>query len=408
MLRHIRFLTAGESHGPRLTIIVEGIPAGVPLRAHDINRDLARRQRGYGRGARQKIERDQADISGGVRYGVTTGAPIALSIANLDWVNWTERMSVEPVDNPAPPVTRMRPGHADLAGALKYGHTDIRNVIERSSSRETAARVAAGAVARCFLAPFGVAIYSRVLAVGGIQAAEDAWLRLRRTGAVDRDVAEYFQRVEESEMRCADLEAEAAMKKAVDDARREGNSLGGVFEVIAYGVPPGLGSYSEWYTRLGARLGAAIMSIQSVKGMEIGGGFSIAAKRGRDVHDVISYDDEIGWYHESNNAGGMVGGISNGEPIVVRVACKPIPTLTRPLPSVDLATRERAPAHVERSDVCVVPAAGVVGEAMVALVLADAFREKFGGDSLAEAMRNYRGYVDSLKPRRALAMQEQW
>jgi chorismate synthase len=385
-LGYIRVATAGESHGPQLTIIVQNLPAGLPIRAADINVDLARRQRGYGRGGRQQIESDQVDIVGGVRHGLTMGGPVAMVVRNLDWPNWEGRMDVEPVAAPPPPVTRLRPGHADLAGAVKYGHQDVRNVLERASARETASRVAAGGVAKAFLRHFGVQVRSQVLGIGPAQASVPEELR------VDRDAAahDWWQRVEDSDLRTGDATFAEAARTLIKETRTNGDTLGGIFEVIAYGVPMGLGTYAQWDERLDTRLAAAMMSIPSVKGIELGDAFANAARHGSQVHDIIDYKPEAGgWTRPTNRAGGLEGGITNGAPLIVRGAAKPISTLIRPLPSIDLATRERTVAHVERSDVCVVPAAGVVGEAMVALVLADAIRLKFGGDSLQEALMNY-------------------
>jgi chorismate synthase len=387
-----RFLTAGESHGPALVAIVEGLPAGVPISREIIDADLRRRQGGYGRGGRMKIERDATELLSGVRHGHTLGAPITLRIENRDWVNWQERMGADPIDAPPEAVTRVRPGHADLAGALKYGHEDVREVIERASSRETAARVAVGAVCRQLLAAFGVAIHSHVLAVGGVGYAES---QAPDPGAADDA---FWARVEASEMRCADAELTARMIERIVAGKREGDTCGGVFEVVAAGVPVGLGSYSQWDRRLSGRIGQALLSIPSAKGVEVGGGFGLAALPGSQVHDVVRYDAERGWHHLTNRAGGIEGGISNGEPIVARVAVKPIPTLAHPLPSADVVTGENIDmTRYERSDVCVVPAAGVVGEAMLAVALADAWIEKFGGDSLDEMRRNYAGYLATLR-----------
>jgi chorismate synthase len=387
----LRFLTAGESHGPCLTAIVEGIPAGLRFDRAMIDEQLRRRQGGYGRGGRMKIERDAVEVLSGVRHGHTLGSPITLRIENRDWENWRERMSPDPVSEPPEPVTRVRPGHADLTGALKYGHGDVREVIERASSRETAARVAVGAACRQLLAVFGVAIYSHVLAVGGVGympgAAPDA-------ARADKD---FWTRVEASEMRCADAELTRAMIERILVGKRAGDTCGGVFEVIATDVPIGLGSYGQWDRRLSTRVAGALMSIPSAKGVEIGGGFALAALPGSQVHDVVRYNPDRGWHHLSNHAGGVEGGISNGEPIVVRVAVKPIPTLAHPLPSADVRTGENVEeTRYERSDVCVVPAAGVVGEAMLAIALADAWLEKFGGDSLPEMRRNVEAYLATL------------
>jgi chorismate synthase len=386
-----RFLTAGESHGPALVAIVEGFPAGLPISRATIDEQLRRRQGGYGRGGRMKIERDAVELLSGVRHGRTLGAPITLRIENRDWVNWRERMSPDPAEVEVDPVTRVRPGHADLTGALKYGRADVRDVIERASSRETAARVAVGAVCRQLLAAFGVAIHSHVLSVADVGYTSDAQPHGDAAGM------DFWERVETSEMRCADEQVTARMIERILQGKRAGDTCGGVFEVVAMGLPVGLGSYSQWDRRLSARVAQSLMSIPSAKGVEIGGGFALAALPGSRVHDVVRHDGERGWYHLSNNAGGIEGGISNGEPIVARVAVKPIPTLAHPLPSADVRTGQNIDeTRYERSDVCVVPAAGVVGEAMLAIVLADAWIEKFGGDSLEEMRHNVEAYRASL------------
>lgn len=381
----LRFLTAGESHGQGLVAILEGVPAGLPLDEEYIARDLARRQGGYGRGGRMQIERDRAQILSGVRHGMTLGSPISLLIPNRDWENWKEIMSVTPLVEAVEPVTRVRPGHADLPGAIKYGHSDVRSVLERASARETAARVAAGAVARRFLQEFHIQVFSHTLAIGGHRA--------RVPQVID------WQAVEVSPLRCADAEAAAAMAAAIDRAREQGDSLGGVFEVIASGVPIGLGSHVHWERKLSTRIAAALMSINAVKGVEIGDGFRLADMPGSQAHDIIeqaSSPSSLPWKRRTNRAGGIEGGMSNGEAIVVRAAVKPIPTLGRPLPSLDLQSGQEVQAHVERSDVCVVPAAGVVGEAMLCLVLMDCFLEKFGGDNIEETRRSYMSYKDSV------------
>ncbi len=381
-----RFLTSGESHGPALIATLEGIPANMPCDFDAIDAQLLRRQGGYGRGARMRIEHDHVEVLAGVRHGKTLGSPITLSIANKDWENWRERMASAPVAAPPEPITKVRPGHADFTGALKYGQDDIRNVIERSSSRETAARVAVGAVCRQLLAQFGIAIHSQVTAIGPIAATTQP--DLGPAGWPD----ELWERVEASPVHCGDPELAERMIAHIDAIRSSGDTAGGVFEVVAMGVPIGLGSYAQWDRRLGARLGMAMLSIPATKGMEIGGGFAVAALPGSQVHDVLRHDGAGGWSHLSNNAGGLEGGITNGEPLVVRVALKPIPTLARPLPSVDLATNENIEAtRYERSDVCVVPAGGVVGEAMMAIVLAEAMLEKYGGDNLEEMRRHFEG-----------------
>jgi chorismate synthase len=383
----LRFLTAGESHGQGLQTIIEGVPAGLPLLPEQINRDLARRQQGYGRGGRMRIETDTAEIIAGVRHGKTLGTPIGLFIQNRDWKNWGEKMAVEPVDADIERIAIPRPGHADLVGALKYGHEDLRNVIERASARETAARVAAGAVARRLLEELSVRIIGHVLSVGSVAIASSPL-----------PYEEIQERSEASEMRCIDPEATDAMKGEVDKARRAGNTLGGIFEIIAYGMPPGVGSYSQYDRRLSGRLGGALMSIHAMKGVEIGLGFEAARRMGSQVHDEITYEN--GEYsRRTNNAGGMEGGVSNGQPIVCRVAMKPISTLVNPLGSVSIETHEPVESRFERSDICAVPAAATVGEAMVALVLAPAMQEKFGGDSLDEMKRNMKTYLESLESR---------
>ncbi|GAC1472005.1 MAG: chorismate synthase [Ktedonobacteraceae bacterium] len=380
-----RFLTAGESHGPSLTMIVEGLPAGLTLEKATIDADLRRRQGGYGRGGRMKIEKDAIHFLSGVRHGKTLGSPITMQIENLDWVNWEERMNAAPVEAEIDAVTRVRPGHADFTGAIKYGHDDVRNAIERSRSRETASRVAVGGLCRQFLVEFGIAVHSHVLSI------VDVGYETSRPMTREAYPEEMWSAVEESQMRCADAALTERMIARILEAKREGDTCGGVFEVVATGVPVGLGSYSQWDRRLSARLGMAMMSIPSVKAMEIGAGFAATRTTGSHVHDVLRHAEDGRWYHLTNNAGGVEGGITDGEPLVVRVGVKPIPTLAHPLPSVDLATGENIDqSRYERSDVCVVPAAGVVGEAMMIVVLTEALLEKFGGDSIGETLRNYR------------------
>jgi chorismate synthase len=383
-----RFLTAGESHGEALTAIIDGVPAGLPLTEGHLNEDLARRQRGYGRGGRMKIERDQAHISSGVRWGVTLGSPITLTIQNRDWENWKQTMAVGDPAAGAPPktITRPRPGHADLAGAMKYGHRDIRNVLERSSARETTARVAVAGVAKRLLGEFGITILSHVTEIGGV-----------RIGPLEAPWDEVRTRAEASEVRCADPAAERAMIEAIDRAKEAGDTLGGVFEVVALGCPVGLGSYVQWDRKLDGRIARALCSIHAIKGAEIGMGFEAARRPGSEVHDEILFDTDSGFHRRSNSAGGLEGGVTNGQPVVARAAMKPISTLRKPLRSVDMTTKETVEAVVERSDVCAVPAAGVVGEAMMALALVEAFLEKFAGDSVEEIRRNYHGYLDYLK-----------
>jgi len=385
-----RFLTGGESHGKGLVAVVEGMVSDLPLEEWHINRELKRRQQGYGRGPRMKIEEDRAEIMAGVRYGLTTGSPIALFITNRDWQNWQEELSVSPVGKEAEPVTSPRPGHADLAGVTKYGLKDIRPIIERASARETAARVAVGAIARRFLEELGMAIHSHTVAIGQHEGERG------EASAID------WQQVEASPVRCAHAELEKAMMAAIDEAKANGDTLGGIFEVIATGVPVGLGSHVSWDRRLDGRIARAIMSINAAKGVEIGAGFALAGLKGSQAHDVIEPSprskakQSLPWRHVTNRAGGIEGGISNGEEIIVRAAVKPIATLASPLTSVDLRSGEVAKAHYERSDVCVVPAAGVIGEAMLAVVLADACLEKFGGDNLKETLANYRNYLSDI------------
>jgi chorismate synthase len=388
----LRWSTAGESHGESLLALVSGMPAGVEVEQAVIDRELWRRQQGYGRGGRMKIERDSAHIISGVRHGKTIGSPIAILVANKDWTNWQEALPVEPGD-PArhKRVASPRPGHADLAGALKYDFPEARYVLERASARETAARVAAGALAKLLLREFGIEVLSHVIAVGAasVSGREISW----------EQISELARR-DEVLLNCADPEAEQQMKAEVDHAYKTADTAGGVFEVRAHHVPPGLGTYVNWDERLDARLAAAIMSVQAVKAVEIGSGMTSALSHGSDAQDPIGYErggDFAGFTRPSNRAGGLEGGVSNGEDIVVRGYLKPISTLRRPLPSVDYATREPVQAAYERSDVCVVPAGGVVGEAMTALVLAQALLEKFGGDSLGETKRNFDGYLAQLR-----------
>ena len=384
-----RFLTAGESHGKGLLAIVEGIVATLPLEEEYINKELKRRQQGYGRGPRMRIEEDKAEIMAGVRHGFTTGSPIALFITNRDWQNWQEQLSVSPVEKEIEPVTYPRPGHADLAGVTKYGLKDIRPVMERASARETASRVAVGAIARRFLEELGISIHSHTMAIGRHHREQG------ETSSID------WQQVEASPVRCAYSELEKAMVAAIDEAKASGDTLGGIFEVIANNIPIGLGSHVSWDRRLDGRIAQAIMSINAVKGVEIGAGFALAGLRGSQAHDVIEPSPRrevngLPWRHITNRAGGIEGGITNGEDIIVRAAVKPIATLANPLPSIDLRSGEKTKAHYERSDICVVPAAGVIGEAMLAIVLADACLEKCGGDNLKETLANYRNYLSNI------------
>ena len=385
----LRFVTAGESHGPGLTAVVEGLPAGLELRPEDIDRDLARRQLGHGRGGRMKIEKDRADVTSGVRHGRTLGSPVALRIENRDYQNWEERMNPWPVEAEVAEVHLPRPGHADLAGIQKFGFTDVRNVLERASARETAARVAAGALAKAFLRELGVTIHSHVTRIGSVAApGRDA------VGAGD------FEAVDESPVRALDATASEAMVAEIDAARKANESLGGTFEVIAFGVVPGIGSYISWEQRLDGRLAGAIMSIQAMKGVGIGDGFDLAGRVGSQAHDEIFFSDERGYYRETNRAGGLEGGMTTGDPLVVVGAMKPLPTLTKPLRSVDTETKEPAQALRERTDSCTVPAAGVVGEAMMALVLADAYRDKFGGDHIDDVRAALAAYEERIGWRR--------
>jgi chorismate synthase len=385
----LRFTTAGESHGPGLTCIVEGLPAGLALDSQDLDRDMARRQLGHGRGGRMKIEKDAAVVTAGVRHGRTLGSPVALQVVNRDYTNWEERMNPWPVEAEIEEVHLPRPGHADLAGTMKFGHTDVRNVLERASARETAARVAAGGLAKAFLRTLGVTVFSHIVQIGSVRAPEREDL-----GPDD------FAAVDESPVRCLDADASAAMVEEINRLRKANESLGGMFEVRAFGLVPGLGSYSSWEERLDGRLGQAILSIHAMKGVSVGPGFEMAGRPGSKVHDEIFWSAERGWFRETNRSGGVEGGMTTGEPLVVVAAMKPLPTLTKPLRSVDIATREPAPALRERTDSTTVPAAGVVGEAMVALVLADAYRRKFGGDHIDDVLSAVRSYKERIEWRR--------
>ncbi|HXX27532.1 MAG TPA: chorismate synthase [Terriglobales bacterium] len=387
----LRYFTAGESHGEALVALLSGLPAGLKVDQSFMDRELWRRQQGYGRGGRMKIERDTAHLISGVRHGITIGSPIAVVLENRDWKNWQESLPVHEGDSAKhKPVTAPRPGHADLAGALKYNFPEARYVLERASARESAARVAIGSLAKLFLRELGMDVLSHVIAVGGTWVeGEIAWERV----AALRDQAEVA-------LNCAESKSEAEMKQEVDQALRTGDSVGGVFEVVGHNVPPGLGSYAQWDERLDARLAGAVMSLQAVKAVEIGAGIRAASSPGSAVHDEIGYEKSgpfSGFTRSRNNAGGIEGGVSNGQEIRLRGYLKPISTLRRPLQSVDFATREPVKAAYERSDVCVVPAAGVAAEAMVALTLAGCALDKFGGDSMEETVRNFRGYCHQLQ-----------
>jgi len=422
-MTNLRFLTSGESHGQGLVCIIDGIPSNLPLSSDDIDSDLARRQKGFGRGGRMKIESDSVKILSGVRLGKTLGSPVSLFIGNRDWANWQEVMSPEPGikslelrgkspesknsklithDSKFQSVTRPRPGHADLSGALKYGHRDIRNVLERSSARETAARVAAGAVARKFLSEFDIKIISYVTEIGSVKSQESG-VRCQEN---EKKLLSFFNRAEASPVRCPDKKNEEKIIHKIKSAMKKGDTLGGVFEVVVLGVPAGLGSYSQWDRRLEAKLSYAMMGIQAIKGVEIGTGFEMARRPGSEVMDEIFYRAQTknrrtgmtgGFYRKTNNAGGIEGGMSNGMPVIIRAAMKPIPTLKNPLASVDIISKKKFMAAYERSDTCAVPAASVIGEAVTALVIADSFLEKLGGDSMKEIKRNYKGYLKQIE-----------
>ena len=385
----LKLITAGESHGPGLTCVVEGLPAGLELDREAIDRDMARRQLGHGRGGRMKIERDRAEVTGGVRHGRTLGSPVALQVANRDFANWEERMNPWPVEAEVAEVHLPRPGHADLVGTWKYRFDDVRNVLERASARETAARVAGGALAKAFLRALGVEVVSHVTQIGSVQAPE-------RNGLAFED----FAGVDASPVRCLDGEASKAMVEEINVLRKANESLGGVFEVLAFGLFPGLGSHVSWEERLDGRIGLAMMSIQAVKGCGIGDGFDLAGRPGSAAHDEIFYSDERGYFRETNRSGGIEGGMTTGEPVLVRCAMKPLPTLTKPLRSVDIATHEPAEALRERTDSATIPAAGVVGEAMVAFVIAGAYREKFGGDHVDDVLEAVARYEERIGWRR--------
>jgi chorismate synthase len=385
----LRFLTAGESHGPELVTIIEGAPAGFDIDVSAINRDLARRQKGYGRGGRMAIEKDEVRVVSGIRFGRTMGSPVTFIVENRDFKNWEKRMSVDPQDRGAAKiVTRPRPGHADLAGVLKYNLEDIRDILERASARETTARVAVGSFGKQLLAPFGVTILGYVVSIGATVAHAPEVISIEELARV----------TEESQVRVADPSAERAIIAEIDECRKSGDTLGGIIEVIASGLPVGLGSHVQWDRKLDGRIGHALMSLQAVKGVEFGMGFEAARVRGSALHDEIGYDSERRRFtRHSNNSGGTEGGMSTGEPLRVRVAFKPLSTLMRPLRSADIRTKEEAAGTIERSDVCAIPAAAVIAEATVAFEIAAAFLEKFGGDSITETTRNYRGYLDQVR-----------
>ncbi|OIJ15850.1 chorismate synthase [Anaerobacillus arseniciselenatis] len=387
----MRYLTAGESHGPQLTTIVEGVPAHLTLEKQDIDQELARRQKGHGRGRRMQIEKDQVKITSGVRHGGTTGAPITLIVENDDWKHWTEIMGIEPFEGEASDVkrtiTRPRPGHADLNGALKYNHRDMRNVLERSSARETTVRVAAGAVAKKILSQFGIKVASHVVEIGGVKARDVNY----------ETIEDVQQRTEDSPVRCLDSDAEKKMMNAIDQAKEDGDSIGGVVEVLVEGVPVGLGSYVHYDKKLDAKIAGAVMGINAFKGVEIGIGFEAARKPGSEIHDEITWDQENGYKRKTNNLGGFEGGMTNGMPIVVKGVMKPIPTLYKPLQSVDIDTKEAFEASIERSDSCAVPAAAVVCEAVVAWEVASALLDKFGSDFIGDIKENIERYEERVK-----------
>jgi chorismate synthase len=385
----LRFTTAGESHGPGLVAIVEGLPAGLELDQQRVDADMARRQLGHGRGGRMKIESDSVEIRSGIRHGRTLGSPVAVLVANRDYANWEERMNPWPVDAEVEEVHTPRPGHADLAGLLMFGHDDVRMVLERASARETAARVAAGALAKELLRPFGVQVFSHVVQIGSVKAPD-------RDDLTPKD----FSGVDESPVRCLDPDASEAMVAEIDRLRKANESLGGIFEVRAFGLVPGIGSHPSWEERLDGRLAQAFVSIQAVKGVSVGEAWEVAGRPGSESHDEIFFSEEKGWHRETNRAGGIEGGMTNGEALVVRGALKPISTLTKPLRSVDTETKEPTQALRERTDSTVVPAAGVVAEAMTALVLASGYREKFGGDHIDDALAAFAAYRERIGWRR--------
>ena len=395
----LRYFTAGESHGPCLTMIIDGVPAGFSIDVSAINHDLWRRQQGYGRGGRMLIEKDEVQIRSGIRWGETLGSPVALGIENRDWKNWTKKMSPVPEDRDEKiAVTKPRPGHADLTGVLKYDRADIRDILERASARDTVSRTAVGSFSKQLLSPFGIRVMGYIRSIGNVASVTDGLT-----------FEEIYARSEESPVRTADKTAEEKMITLIEECKKEGNTLGGIFEVVTLGLPPGLGTHTQWDRKLDGRLAQALMSIQAIKGVEIGLGFEMARRRGSQVHDEIFFDPAkmvteetprivpTGFYRGSNNSGGTEGGMTNGAPLMVRVAMKPISTLMSPLQSVDLRSKQAADASVERSDVCAAPAAAVVGESVIAFEIANAFLEKFGGDSLREIRCNYERYLEQIK-----------
>lgn len=394
------YITAGESHGPRLTAVIKNIPSALKIDVAKINKELARRQQGYGRGARMEIESDKVIINSGLRHGESLGTPLSMTIENKDWENWRQIMAaVEKRSKEIESLTNPRPGHADLAGALKYNHRDLRSVLERASARETAARTAVGAVAKEFLENLKINIYSHVVGIGNLKSK--TWAEIKKDKPEcfqsEEEIKKYFKELEETPLRCSSKEKTKAMKALIDSWRKAGDSVGGVFEIIVTGLPAGIGSHVHWDLKLESQLAAQLMGIQAVKGVEIGAGFKGAALPGSKAHDEIFYNSDRGFYHSSNQAGGIEGGITNGEELVIRLALKPIPTLAKALRSADIISKQKTTAAQERSDVCAVPAASVVGEAVTAVVLAAAAAEKFGGDSMEEIKRNYNGYLKQLK-----------
>lgn len=387
----MRFLNAGESHGPQLTAIIEGIPSGFKINIEDINLSLSKRQGGYGRGRRMQIEKDKINILSGIRYQETTGSPVTLVIENKDYYNWNNIMNPnESINHQERRVSRPRPGHADLNGGLKYNHKDLRNVLERSSARETAIRVGIGAFAKQLLRPFDISIISHVTNIGGVEAKNYDQLK-------NITLEKFLNHIDKSEVRCFDLEASDLMKNKIDEAKKAGDSLGGIVEVIVLGLPIGLGSHVHWDRKLDGRIGQSILSIQAFKGVEIGIGFNAANLPGSEVHDEILWNTEKGFYRSSNRAGGIEGGMTNGEPIIIRGVMKPIPTLYKPLKSIDIDTKEEYKASVERSDACAVPAASIVAEHVVAWEIANAFFEKFAGDSYEEIEKNFKNYLEQIR-----------